>query len=127
MSVEFKITFDISDNVMKTRKCISMESTAPWYHLCYELAKNFNVHPDGLQAQYCLSSEKESAFPFGLNNEKDLQTLIDQLRPLSVPKSTKKGRSSAGKPPPVVNVFNNDPNVPNTGSNSTKAGKVWKL
>jgi hypothetical protein len=27
-------------------------------------------------------------------------------------------------PPPTVIVFNNDPNVPNTGSNSTKAGKV---
>lgn len=110
---------------MKTRKRTSMESTAPWYRVRDELAKGFNVHPDSLRAQYRLSSEKESAFPFGLNDENDFQILIDHLRPLSIPK---KGRSSARKLPPIVNVFNNDTNMlpASTGSNSAKAGKVWK-
>ena len=125
--VEFKITLDISDTVLKTRKRISMNSADPWYHFRYELAKGFNVHPEGLNAQYRLSLEKETAFPFGLNSPEDLQILIDHLRPLSVPSVTKKGRSSIRKPPLIVNVFNIDPNAPNVGSkssNSTKAGKV---
>jgi hypothetical protein len=121
ISAEFKITFDISDSVIKTRKRISVESTVSWYRLRNELAKGFNVHPDALRAQYRLSSEKESAFPFGLNNADDLQVLIDHLRPLSVPTVKKKARS---KQPPIVNVFNSDSNAPITGSNPTKGGKV---
>jgi hypothetical protein len=109
---------------MKTRKHISTNSTKPWYHLRYELAKGFNVHPEALNAQYRLSSEKGTAFPFGLNSPEDLQILIDHLRPLSIPSLTKKGRSSTRKQPPIVNVFNIDPNTPDVGSNATKAGKV---
>lgn len=112
---------------MKTRKRISVDSNITWYHLRDELAKGFNVHPDSLRAQYRLSSEKESAFPFGLNDTNDLQILIDHLRPLSIPK---KGRSSARrKPPPIVNIFNNNSDTlpVNTGPNSKAGGKVWKI
>lgn len=85
------------------------------------------MHPDALNAQYRLSLEKESTFPFGLNNPRDLQGLIDHFCPLSIRTKTKTGHSSACKPLPTVNIFNIVSNIPDAGSNPTRAGKVHKL
>jgi hypothetical protein len=112
---------------MKTRKRIILDSTISFLGLRDELGKALNVYPDRLNAQYRLSSEKESAYPLGLNEISDFQGLITSLRPLSVPTKTKTGRSSTRKPPPIVNVFHSVSSAPNAESIPTKAGRVRKI
>lgn len=83
---------DIGNNTCTPDKILS---TISWERLQEKLLETFNVHFSGLHVQYRLSTEKKDALYCDLTSQKQLDTLIDFIRP-------KRGNSKL----PIVDLYN---------------------
>lgn len=59
----------------------TIKSTTTWDELQDLLLLTFDVHPSSLHAQYRLSTEKKDTLLCDLTSQKQLDTLIDFIRP----------------------------------------------
>ncbi|KAF8343243.1 hypothetical protein F5887DRAFT_1075992 [Amanita rubescens] len=91
----FEIKIRINDVANNTCTPDKISSTISWELLQEKLLETFNVHFSGLHIQYRLSTEKKDALYCDLTSQKQLDTLIDFIRP-------KRGNSKL----PIVDLYN---------------------
>ena len=77
----FEIKIRINNLVSGTCMPETIKSTTTWDELQDLLLLTFNVHPSSLHAQYWLSTEKKDTLLCDLTSQKQLDTLIDFIRP----------------------------------------------
>ncbi|KAK2464615.1 hypothetical protein APHAL10511_003367 [Amanita phalloides] len=91
----FEVKIRINDIGNNTCTPDKIPSTISWERLQEKLLETFNVHFSGLHVQYRLSTEKKDALYCDLTSQKQLDTLIDFIRP-------KRGNSKL----PIVDLYN---------------------
>jgi hypothetical protein len=87
-----------------------------------QIACILNVHPDNLQAQYTLSSDRKDAIPISLTSEHHYTSLMARVNTLGHPGYTACGKLSKRKRKDII-VF-----VTNKGDESASSGndgQVW--